>query len=90
MKVVDLSAWQEYVDWQGLKNEGIEGVILKIGERNYMDAMFVEHVNHAVEYGFKYGIYYFFVVHMVQNSFNVVGNGKSVCFSGLCHNVADV
>lgn len=59
MKVLDLSAWQENVDWQGLVDEGIEGVILKIGERNYMDSMFVDHVNKAVEYGLKYGVYYY-------------------------------
>ena len=59
MKVVDLSAWQEHVNWQGLKEAGVEGVILKIGERNFMDEMFVEHVNNAVANGFKYGIYYY-------------------------------
>lgn len=59
MKVLDLSAWQENVDWQGLVDEGIEGVILKIGERNHMDDMFVDHVNKAVEYGLKYGVYYY-------------------------------
>lgn len=35
MKVVDISAWQEEVDWEGLVNEGIEGVIIKIGEGSY-------------------------------------------------------
>lgn len=59
MKVIDLSAWQENVDWAGLKEEGIEGVILKIGEGNHLDDMFVTHVNNAVEYGFKYGVYYY-------------------------------
>ena len=59
MKVVDLSAWQENVDWQGLVDDGIGGVILKIGERDTMDSKFVEHVNNAVAYGLKYGIYYY-------------------------------
>lgn len=59
MKVVDISAWQENVDWQALKDAGITGVLLKIGERGHLDDMFVEHVNHAVEYGLKYGVYYF-------------------------------
>lgn len=59
MKVVDISAWQEEVDWQGLKDEGIEGVIIKIGEYSNLDVMFVEHINHAVEYGLQYGVYYY-------------------------------
>ena len=59
MKVIDISAWQEDVDWQALVDAGIEGVILKIGERSSLDAMFVEHVNRAVEYGLQYGVYYF-------------------------------
>ena len=34
MKVIDISAWQENVDWDAVVAEGIEGVILKIGERS--------------------------------------------------------
>ncbi len=59
MEVVDISAWQENVNWQGLIDAGIEGVIIKLGERDTLDSMFVEHVNHAVEYGLKYGVYYY-------------------------------
>ena len=59
MKIVDISAWQENVDWQGLLDAGVEGVIIKLGERDALDSMFVEHVNHAVEYGLKYGVYYY-------------------------------
>lgn len=59
MKVFDISAWQEELNWGGLKEEGFEGVIIKIGERSYLDEMFVDHVNNAVAYGFKYGIYYY-------------------------------
>ena len=59
MKVIDISAWQTEIDWQALVDAGIEGVILKIGERSSLDNMFVEHINHAVEYGLQYGVYYF-------------------------------
>ena len=59
MKVIDISAWQENVNWQALVDAGVEGVILKIGEKNYLDEMFVTHVNHAVEYGLKYGVYFY-------------------------------
>lgn len=59
MKVIDISAWQEYIDWDKVKQENIEGVIIKIGEYDYLDEMFIEHVNNAVKYGLKYGVYYY-------------------------------
>lgn len=59
MKVVDISAWQEYIDWQALKNHGVEGVILKLGENYRLDSMFITHVNNAVKYGLQYGVYYY-------------------------------
>lgn len=58
-KVIDLSAWQENVEWDGLVSEGIDGVILKVGERNRLDDMFIEHVNEAVAHNIPYGIYYY-------------------------------
>ena len=58
MKVVDLSAWQEDVDWDALSKE-FDGVILKIGQGTNMDSMFVEHVNNAVAHNMPYGIYYY-------------------------------
>ena len=44
MKVIDISAWQENVDWQAVKEAGIEGVILKIGEHAHLDDMFIDHI----------------------------------------------
>ncbi len=59
MKVIDISAWQENIDWEAVKAAGVEGVILKLGERNNLDAMFIKHVNDAVAHGIKYGVYYY-------------------------------
>ena len=59
MKVIDISAWQEWIDWQAVKDAGIKGVILKIGERYNLDEKFIEHVNNAVAYGLRYGVYYY-------------------------------
>ena len=58
MKIVDLSAWQEDVDWDALSKE-FDGVILKIGQGTNMDSMFVEHVNNAVAHNMPYGVYYY-------------------------------
>ena len=59
MKVIDISAWQEWIDWQAVKDAGIKGVILKIGEHYKLDEKFIEHVNNAVAYGLPYGVYYY-------------------------------
>jgi len=59
MKVIDISAWQEWIDWQAVKDIGIGGVIIKIGEKTHLDDMFITHVNNAVTYNLPYGIYYY-------------------------------
>lgn len=59
MKVIDISAWQENIDWDAVVAAGVEGVILKLGERNRLDEMFISHVNNAVAHGLKYGVYYY-------------------------------
>ena len=59
MKIVDISAWQDNFDWDYFISLGVEGVIIKIGEGNRLDSMFVEHVNNAVAHGLPYGVYYY-------------------------------
>ena len=63
MKVIDVSSWQadddgnSTVDWQALVDEGIEGVIIKLGENGKLDDAFTSHANKAAEYGIKTGVY---------------------------------
>lgn len=57
MKGIDISAWQDCIDWEAVKAAGIEFVIIKLGQNNVLDEMFVEHVNNAVAYGLRYGVY---------------------------------
>lgn len=59
MKIVDISAWQTDIDWRALKNYGIGGVIIKLGEGGTMDEMFCEHANNAVANGLPFGVYYY-------------------------------
>lgn len=59
MKIVDISAWQSNFDWDYFVSLGVEGVIIKIGENNRLDSMFIEHVNNAVAHGLPYGVYYY-------------------------------
>lgn len=47
-QVVDISAWQEKLNWQKLNANNIQGVIIKIGEYTHLDEMFISHVNNAI------------------------------------------
>lgn len=57
--VVDISYAQEFVDWKALIQEGIKGVIIRIGTDFELDTMFITHINNAIQYGIPYGIYYY-------------------------------
>lgn len=70
MKVIDISAWQEDVDWQAIVDAGIDGVIIKIGELEHLDDMFIDHVNSAIFYGLKYGVYYYSHAYNYETAYN--------------------
>lgn len=57
--IVDLSDWQEEVDWQGLLNKGYSGAIIKLGEKNYATETLTEKIQQAIAYGFEIGVYYY-------------------------------
>jgi len=59
VKGIDISAWQENIDWQAVKDAGIGFVIIKLGESEYLDSMFIEHANNAVAADLKIGVYYY-------------------------------
>ena len=59
MKGIDISAWQENVDWEAVKAAGIEFVILKLGEAMRLDEMFTTHLRDARAAGMKIGVYYY-------------------------------
>jgi GH25 family lysozyme M1 (1,4-beta-N-acetylmuramidase) len=59
MRGIDISAWQEHIDWQAVKDSGIGFVIIKLGEHGRLDSKFIDHVNNAVAYGLRYGVYFY-------------------------------
>lgn len=59
MKGIDISAWQEEVNWQGLKDNGFNFVIVKLGENGKLSSSFIEQINAAVDNGMKVGVYYY-------------------------------
>ena len=70
MKGIDISAWQENIDWQAVKDAGVEFIIVKLGQNSILDEMFLDHVNKAVEYGLKYGVYYYSKATNTQEAIN--------------------
>ena len=70
MKGIDISAWQEEVNWQGLLNEGFEFCIVKLGECDKLSDTFVSQVNEAVANGLKIGVYYYSHASTEQEAIN--------------------
>lgn len=63
---VDVSAWQENIDWAKAKADGIDFAIIRIAGRGYgdegnmyADAEYAEHIKGAREAGIMVGIYFF-------------------------------
>ena len=59
MKVLDLSAWQEGINMQQVKVEGVDGVIVKLGENMHETETAREQIFGALDAGLKVGVYYF-------------------------------
>lgn len=64
-KVIDVSEFQDSINWNKVKAAGIEGAIIRCGFRGattgklQMDAMFLNHIRGAHKAGVKCGIYMF-------------------------------
>ncbi len=63
---IDISAFQEEVDWQAVADSGIEFVILRVAYRGYgaagrllLDELFYDHVEGALAAGLDIGVYIF-------------------------------
>ncbi|MBR6034289.1 MAG: glycoside hydrolase family 25 protein [Clostridia bacterium] len=63
---IDLSEYQSNVDWERVKQAGVEFVILRLGYRGYgkagrlvLDNKFEEYYHSAIEMGIKVGVYFF-------------------------------
>jgi lysozyme len=80
-KGIDTSRYNEVVDWNGLKAQGVEFAIIRSGQGpSYKDPYFLIHRNNAIVAGVPWGVYHFYdyrwtdgVTHF-QNMSNVVGS----------------
>lgn len=57
MKVVDLSDWNDHVNWSHLKDKGVEGAIVKISEGRTITELGGKHIAAAVARGLPWGVY---------------------------------
>ncbi len=62
---IDVSKWQESIDWKKVKESGIEFAMIRLGtqigpkEDSRLDAYFLENIKGAKEAGVKVGVYYY-------------------------------
>lgn len=63
---VDVSEYNGYIDWQAVKNDGVDFAILRIGGRGwgqagvlYEDSMFFENLRGAKDAGLMVGVYFY-------------------------------
>lgn len=59
MKVLDISAYQEGINLKQVKDSGVTGVIVKLGENKHETETAREQIFQALECGLKVGVYYF-------------------------------
>ena len=70
LNLIDISAWQQHINWQAILDAHIDGVIIKLGEYTNLDEMFIRHVNDAVKYNLPYGVYYYAHAQTISESIN--------------------
>ena len=63
---IDVSSFQSSIDWEAVKADGVDAVMIRVGYRGYgsegklvIDDMFVEHIEGATAAGLKVGVYFF-------------------------------
>lgn len=60
MQGIDVSENNGFIDWQAIKNAGIEFAIVRLGYgRQHLDSRFYENVNGCIQNGIPFGIYYY-------------------------------
>lgn len=57
--VIDVSSWQSTIDWQAVKNAGVEGAIIRLsyGWGNGFDTQALRNINECKRLGIPFGVY---------------------------------
>lgn len=66
--VIDVSAWQNEIDWEAAKADGVEGAIIRIGygAGNPIDAQAIRNVSECKRLGIPFGVYLYSYSDTVQ------------------------
>lgn len=62
---IDISFYQQEIDWQAVAADGIDFAIIRLGYRGYTegglftDSLFVQHMQGALDAGLEVGVYFF-------------------------------
>jgi len=56
---IDVSKWQGVVDWERVRNAGIDFVMIKAGEGTSVEETFLRNISGAKKAGIKCGVYWF-------------------------------
>lgn len=56
---IDVSNWNEDLDWQQIKNAGYQFVIIRSSFRNTTDARFIQNISQATALNIPVGVYHF-------------------------------
>lgn len=57
MRVIDISDWNDNIDWSKVKEAGIGGVIVKISEGRTLSELHAKHIAAAAARNLKWGVY---------------------------------
>lgn len=78
MKVIDISYYQNKVDFDKVKKAGIDGVIIRAGYgKGNIDKKFVDHIEAAIKAGLHIGVYWFSYAYSVD----MAKNEAKMCLS---------
>lgn len=86
-KGIDISQWQENINFTKVKNSGIEIIYIKASQGNdYIDPYFVRNYENAERVGLKIGVYHFLTARNVEEAIDeadffcsVISNKKINC-----------
>ena len=59
MKVIDVSDWNDNIDWSTILDAGVKGVVVKISEGRTLSELHGKHIAAAVARGLRWGVYAF-------------------------------
>ena len=59
LKTIDVSQFNGVIDWQKVKESGIEYAVIRVGYGNTIDSNFIENVSNAKKYGLKILFYWY-------------------------------